>query len=255
MPTSAARRWPRWLPILGWSILGALGVTLLVFLATVTFGAVHGTEFCPQTFERRSYSYYELPLVHLQMTGERHEDLTGDTEKHVTSNKYITQAGSGKKDWHVLIGSRGTRLRRPGDAGILLQYLDAEESNNVYRWVRWSEQNNNLAKVLWPAVQRVALHDMYIFVPDLFELAKSMDDPMQLQQQLDQFVAGKLLILGRRMIERKDPAAVKVLDEAITLDPANSELKEARDSATAHKPEAQATGTAARRGSPAPVNP
>src|SRR5438477_289513 len=187
------RRWPRWLPIVGWSILGALGGTLLVFLATVTFGRVHGTEFCPQTFERRSYSYYELPLLHIQMTGERHEDLTGDTEKHVTSNKYITPAVNGKKDWHVLVGSRGTRLRRPGDAGILLQYLDAEESSNVYRWVRWSEQNTELAKVLWPAVQCVALHDMYIFVPELFDLAKSVDDPVKLQQQLDRFVAGKLL--------------------------------------------------------------
>src|SRR5262245_44901240 len=87
MANTARRTRPRWMTIVGWSILGALGATLLVFLATVTFGAVHGTEFCPQTFERRSYSYYELPLVHIQMTGERHEDLTGDTEKHVTSKK------------------------------------------------------------------------------------------------------------------------------------------------------------------------
>jgi hypothetical protein len=72
---------------------------------------------------------------------------------------------------------------------------------------------------------------MYIFVPELFDLAKSVDDPKQLQQNLDQFVAGKLLILGRRMVERKDPAAGKVLDEAITLDPANEQLKEARDAA------------------------
>src|SRR5690242_11202324 len=98
MPTPAARRWPRWLPIVGWSVLSVLGAILLLFLATVTFGAVHGREFCPQTFERRSYSYYELPLVHIQMTGERHDDLTGDTEKHVTSNKYITPV-VGKRDW------------------------------------------------------------------------------------------------------------------------------------------------------------
>ncbi len=244
MAPSAARRWPRWLPIVGWSILGLLGAILLVFLATVTFGAVHGTEFCPQTFERRSYSYYELPLVHIQMTGERHEDLTGDTEKHVTSSKYITPV-AGKKDWHVLIGSHGTRHRRPGDAGILLQYLDAEDSSNVYRWVRWSEEHNNLAKVLWPAVQRVALHDMYIFIPELFDLAKSLDDSTKLQQELDRFVAAKLLILGRRMTQRKDPDAIKVLDEALTLDPANEQLQEARDAAAANKPEAHARGPAA----------
>src|SRR3954465_7804493 len=113
-PTTA-RPWPRWLGICGWTLMGLLGAALLVLIATLTFGGVHGTEFCPQTFERRSYSYYELPLLHIQMTGERHEDLTGDTEKHITSNKFILPAGSGKKDWHVLVGSRGTKLRRPGD--------------------------------------------------------------------------------------------------------------------------------------------
>ena len=66
--SSAARGW---VPIVGWTIVGLLGATLLVFVVTVLFGAVHGVEFCPQTFERRSYSYYELPLVHIQMTGER----------------------------------------------------------------------------------------------------------------------------------------------------------------------------------------
>ena len=233
-PINTKRRWPRWLPIAGWSVLSALGATLLVFLATVTFGAVHGTEFCPQTFERRSYSYYELPLLHIQMTGERHEDLTGDTEKHITSNKFVPSAGSGKRDWHVLVGSRGTRLRRPGDAGILLQYLDAEESSNVHRWVRWSEQHTELAKILWPAVQRVALFDMYLFVPELFDLAKSVDDPVKLQQELDRFVAGKLLLLSRGMIQRKDAAAaIRVLDEAIKLDPTNGQLKEARAAAAA----------------------
>ena len=76
--------------------MGVLASALMVFIATLTFGAVHGTEFCPQTFERRSYSYYELPLLHIQMTGERHEDLTGSTEKCITSNKFITPS-NGKK--------------------------------------------------------------------------------------------------------------------------------------------------------------
>src|SRR5436190_2321168 len=226
---AAAHQWPRWLPIAGWSVLGILGLTLLVFVATVTFGAVHGTEFCPQTFERRSYSYYELPLAHIQMTGERHEDLTGDTEKCITSNKFITPAGSGQKDWHVLVGSRGTRLRRPGDAGILMQYLDAEESGSMHRWVRWSDQHGPLAMVFWPAVQRLALCEMYIFMPELFDLTKSNDDPIKLQLELDRLVAQKLLLLARGLIERKDSAAaIRVLDEAIALDPTSAEVKEAR---------------------------
>src|SRR6476620_5349369 len=89
----------RWTPILGWTFIGLLGVTLFISVLTVMFGGVHGLEFCPQTFERRSYSFYELPVLRIQVTGERNEDLTGPTEKYVRTQKYFT-AGTGKRDWH-----------------------------------------------------------------------------------------------------------------------------------------------------------
>jgi hypothetical protein len=189
MPAPTPRRWPRWLPIVGWSILSLLGGALLVFIATVTFGGVHGTEFCPQTFERRSYSYYELPILRIQVTGERHEDLTGATELCLTSHKYITPAASGKQDWHVLVGSRGTRLRRPGDAGLLIEYLDAKESDDYHRWARWSEEHDALAKVFWPAVQQLAMNEQYVYLPDLFDLTKTIDDSVKLKQEVDRVVA------------------------------------------------------------------
>jgi hypothetical protein len=152
---------------------------------------VHGVEFCPQTFERRSYSYYELPIVRVQVTGERHEDLTSATEKYVTSEKYITP-GSGKKDWHVLVGSQGTRLRRPGDAGILMKYLDAAESGDRRRWVHWSENHAELAKILWPAAQQLALSEAYVFVPDLFDLTKTIDCDEEFKQAVQKLTAAKI---------------------------------------------------------------
>jgi hypothetical protein len=237
---TTARRWPKWLPIVGWTLLGVLATTLLVFIATMTFGAVHGTEFCPQTFERRSYSYYELPIIRVQVTGERHEDLTGDTEACVTSNNFIPPAAGGKQDWHVLVGSRGTRLRRPGDAGILVQYLDATESDNAHRWVQWSNKNKPLAQLLWPAVQRLAVHDLYLYVPDLFDLAKTVDDAVKLKQELNHLVAEKLLLLARRHSDHEDHAGtIEILDEALALEPENAELKAARATASAAKSEVE----------------
>jgi hypothetical protein len=191
-PLRAARRWPRWLKITGWSILALAGAALVVFLATVTFGAVHGTEFCPQTFERRSYDYYEVPVLRIQVTGEKHKDLTGATELSLTANKHITPPNSGTQDWHVLIGSRSTPLRPPGDAHILMEYLDAKESDDYHRWARWSETHAALAKVFWPAVQRLAIGNGYVFMPDLFDLTKSIDDPGKLQQEVDRLVTEKL---------------------------------------------------------------
>jgi len=192
-PRSASpRHWPRWLAICGWSLIGVLAAALVVLIATLTFGAVHGTEFCPQTFERRSYSYYELPILRIQVTGERHEDLTGATEVVLTSKNYITAPANGRKDWHVLVGSRGSRLRRPGDAGLLITYLDAKDSEDDHRWARWSEKHANLAKVFWPAVQELALREKYLVVPDLFDHAKSISDASELKKQLDRLVAEKI---------------------------------------------------------------
>jgi hypothetical protein len=229
---TASKSWPRWVAIAGWSVLGILGVVLLVSVATYLFGAVHGTEFCPQTFERRSYSYYELPIVRLQITGEKHDDLTGATELHVTSQKLIAPLTAAKKDWHVLVGSRGTRVRRPGDAGILMQYLDAMEGGNYHRWVRWSEEHDPLAKVFWPGVQQFALRELYVFMPDLFDLTKTISDPVALKQAIDTLLAQKLLLLARRHSEQNDSAAaIKALDEALALDPENAEIKGAREKA------------------------
>jgi hypothetical protein len=231
-PSISRRRWPRWLQLAGWSLLGLLGVAFLVFMLTVTFGAVHGIEFSPQTFERRSYSFYELPLVGIQLTGIRHEDLSTVAETALISQKLVTVATDGKQDWHIVVGSRGPRLLRQGDAKILMQYLDAQDGQNNHRWVKWSEDNSQLAKLFWPAVQRLASHELYVFLPDLFELTKTIDDSVKLQQELDRTVAQRLLFLARRLQSRGDhPAAVQVLDEALTLDPTNPEIQRVRDQA------------------------
>jgi hypothetical protein len=164
------------------------------------------------------------------MTGEQHEDLTGDTEKLVTSKGYIKPLPTGKKDWHVLAGSRGTRSRRPGDAGILVQYLDATEVGETHRWVRWSENYDEAAKVVWPAIQQLAEHEQYVLVPDVFDLAKTIDDPQQLKLAIDRLLAGKLLDQARRLKVRGNSAAASaILDQALALDPANGEIKTMRD--------------------------
>ena len=225
---TARRPWPRWVRVVGWTVLGILGTALTAFVLTVTFGAVRGTEFSPQLFERRSYSFYELPLTGIQVRGIRRKDETQAAELFITSNKYITLPAAGvREDWHIITGLRGTRQSK-GDAGILMQYLDAKDGDDYHYWVKWSEEHPKLAAVLWPAVQKLGERELYIFVPDLFDLARSIEDPIKLRQELDRTAAGKLLFLGKRMMDRDDQeSARQVLDEAAQLDPGNQEIKEA----------------------------
>src|SRR5205085_1910542 len=107
------------------------------------------------------------------------------------SKSYITP-GTGKKDWHVLVGSQGSRVRRPGDAGILIKYLDATESGDQRRWVHWSEDHADFAKILWPAVQRLAQSEAYVFVPDLFDLTKKFDCDDEFQKAIQGLIEAKI---------------------------------------------------------------
>jgi 3-methyladenine DNA glycosylase AlkC len=250
-PAAVRRPWPKWLVFTLWGVLGLLAATLLVFMATLWFGGVHGTEFSPQTFERRSYSFYELPLIRKQVTAIRHDDLTGVAETFLTSKNYVATPPAGApQDWHIIVGSQGTKMFHKGDASILMQYLDSKDSADYHRWVKWSEDHPKLAKVLWPAVQRLAQDDLYIFIPDLFLLAKQADDPVKLQAALNKLIAAKLLFLADRLQDRHEHAeAIKLLDEAIQLDPANQELTKAREtSRTAVKAAHADKGVEAEKG-------
>lgn len=231
---TASRPTNRWLPTLGWSALSILGLILVVYIATVTFGAVHGTEFCPQTFERRTYSYYELPIVGWQVTGERHEDVTGGTEQAITTNKLLPTATSPKKDWHVLLGSRGTSRRQPGDAGILMSYLDATEEGSNLRWENWTDdaKTRPLASVLWPAVQQLALRERYVLIPDLFDLAQQCDDPQTLQAAINKALARRLLAISQTQAKLGRPdIAQKLAAEASAYEAQKPASPPAADSA------------------------
>jgi hypothetical protein len=234
--TSTSRRsLPRWVPLAFWIVLGVLAAVLLLFMLTVTMGAVHGIEFSPQRFERRSYSFYELPLTGIQVTAIRREDLSTVAETFVTSSKYVPPPPpAGQETWHIVVGSRGPRLMQRGDAGILVQYLDAQDAKTTHRWVKWSEDNPQLAKVFWPAVQQLAEHELYVFLPELFDLTKRHTDPVALKAALDAEVVKRLLFLARRLQDRDaHTEAIAALDDALALDPNNQELKRARETSRA----------------------
>jgi hypothetical protein len=214
-----------------------LAAVFFTYTLTVTFGAVHGVEFCPQTFERRSYSFYELPVVGVQVTAVRHDDLPAAAETFLTSQKFVTPPGGGKQDWHIVVGSRGPRLQRKGDAAILVQYLDAKDSKDMHRWVQWSEDHPSLAKIFWPAVQQLARHELYVFIPDLFELTKNIAEPAKFQREVNREVAQRLAFLARRLQASGNAAeATQVLDEAAVLAPDNEEIRQIRDQSHAATP-------------------
>jgi hypothetical protein len=237
-PKSAKRRpWPRWLVVTLWTLLGLVLTAGAVTFATVWFGGVHGVEINPYSLARRSYSFYEIPIVRWQVLGIRREDVTSITVVFLEKQKYVAAAKGAPNVWHVVTGTRGRRAPVIGDADVLVRYLEAQDSENYHLWQKWSEENPQLAKCLWPAVSRLAQDELYLFVPDLFDLAKQADDPVAFQAALNKQLAQRLFELGQRLQELEEHAAAKkYLDEAAQLDGESPLIKRAREKSTALAP-------------------
>lgn len=158
---------------------------------TVMLGHVSGEEIAPQTFQRRTFAYYQLPVVQLQISGITRSDSTGLLEDFLVDEKLITVANRKTPPhptikWDLVTANRMGMIFSRGEAEILCHYLDAKNVDDKLEWVEWSEEHPDLAKVIWPVVVSVAQQELYIFVPELMELAANATDPVQLKQQLDQ---------------------------------------------------------------------
>jgi hypothetical protein len=192
-PRNAARRAGSrsWTPTIIVSIVGTLLAGFLGFMTTMVLGNVMGTEFCPYTFERRGYAFREIPFTGYQIsTIDRRTDI-GIVELHIIKMGYIVPdtTKTTPNDWHLLslIRFRGTYAE--GDAKLLMSYLDAQDNHGEWAWLKWTEDHPQLAKILWPAVATAAKDYNYLIIPDLFSHARSTNNPVELQKQVDATLA------------------------------------------------------------------
>jgi hypothetical protein len=171
------------------TIAATLALLILGFLATMIFGIVTGTEFCPHTFERRGFAFREIPFTGIQISSISRDTDSGLVELYVIKQGYIVPDQTEPKTWHLLSLRRFRGTYAEGDAELLMKYLDAQNDKDEYAWLKWSEDHPKLAKVLWPAVAKAAQNGNYLIVPDLFKFARSTKDPVELQKKLDATLA------------------------------------------------------------------
>jgi hypothetical protein len=168
---------------LGFALLSIIGTLVIIYFLTLWFGSVRGDEFAPDTFSRRAFSYYELPLIHLQVSPVRRIVRQNELCRHLTDTGLVTKTAAASR-WDLVSASRGQRQLRDGDALILCRYLDARDSDGIQYWLRWTKQHPGLAKVLWPQVAQAAREELYVRIPEMFRAAWSMENPDHLQRNL-----------------------------------------------------------------------
>jgi hypothetical protein len=189
---SGNRRGAFWL----FGLLAILSLSAVVLLATFLFGQHGGEEFCPDTFARRSFYYFQIPLLGFQVTPVLRDDTTNSLENYLLTHKFITPNPTGNPRWDlVTANSSSTGLVR-GDAEILCSFLDTTNENESPYWQHWSDRYPEAARVFWPLVAQLARQQLYLFVPELFELAERESDPGQLAENLNRSLARQYLRLA-----------------------------------------------------------
>ena len=173
------------------SIVSVLGVILIGVWGTFQFGQVEGDEFSPDTFSRQKYSYLQIPLVRVQISGIDRSNTTGDLERHLVANKLIPVATAANPEWHTIQATAGNVPFPPGDAAILFRYLEEPTAPEGQSWLDWTTKNPAFAKVLWPVVAQLARDQLYIFLPDLFDSVARIKDPTEFATWVNHYAADR----------------------------------------------------------------
>jgi hypothetical protein len=226
-----------------WFFLLAAAVLLVIgYVSTRIFGAVYGEEFSPSTFQRRRFSYYEIPLVHLQITPISREDYSNTLETQLADEKLVLSGESHDARWDLVWARQGAQGPSYGDASILCAYLDARGEQQSLRWKTWTDENPELAKILWATVGRLADQQLYLLVPDVFGLAAQATEPSSFQQAVSDLLADRYELLARTQRELgDDPLARQLAQEGLHHDPNRQALKDIR-AATGGSPSGSAGG-------------
>lgn len=234
-PAAKRSRLFRWLLITALTSAALLTVTGMLGGVILTAGVTHGVEFQPDVFHRRTYYYYRLPLFGFQLTPIYRDDRTGKLETKLSTDKLIPAPARPPKndEWDLVFEQSGANSRIQGDAGILATYLDMYADGELV-WLKWTNDHPKLAAVFWPAVAEVARHELYIWIPDLMNLPKGVDTPVELQTKIDAFMLDNYQSFAQEQIDRdRADLALELVEQGLKRAPDDAELLRLKSEATA----------------------
>lgn len=217
--------------VLFWS-LGAVAILVVIGGATRMFGHVVGEEFCADTFCRRSFHYVEIPLLHIQVWPISRSDATKSLERVLQAKRYVPAPSGAEPRWDLVRSARLGTATVQGDAAILGAYLDAVDDDDERYWEIWTNAHPELAQVLWPTVARVAHQQLYIFIPELMDLARSVADAEMLRREIARVLTRHYARLADVHLQLGDPeTAAELYGTALEHSPGEADLQRRRDQA------------------------
>lgn len=207
-------------------VIGGIVLTLLLFgyLSVQVGGVVVGEEFSPDSFSRRGYTYFEIPVIHVQVSPVAYLPITDRVLARLAADKILPAMAAATPRWDF-VAQEGTP--KPGNALILVRYLDHDDANGTAFWEKWTADHPAKAKVLWPRVGEVSREGLYVFLPDVFDAAERAATAAELDATLTTILSEKYHRWGdiHEKLARPD-LALKYYERALLLNPERTDSKE-----------------------------
>lgn len=205
-----ARKSPRrvsqfWVIGISTLVLGLIG-----FLVIRVAGYVEGEEFSPTHFRARRFTFYEIPILHWQITPIQRETTTPDAAISLTQKKLVSPPAGEPAVWHLVSIQRGSTPAVNDDAALLMQQFRFVADGDVV-WRKWSNDHPELAKILWPTIAKLSERELYVLMPRLFEMVRQIEDP----EALKTLIAGYLQIEYESLIRDMRDAGQQELADSL----------------------------------------
>lgn len=200
------------------SLCSAIVLCVLLWALVRTMGHVEGEEFSPTHFRSRTFSFYEIPIIHWQVTPIVRASSTPPAALLLTQKNWISPPATPPATWHLVSLSRGGRDPQEDDAALLLSQLRLHGHGGPF-WSQWSQDHPALAAELWPMIGTLSQRELYILIPRLLELVRSIDSVDTLRETQRQYLQQEYASLVRDM----RAAGRDDLADALTLEAAHDE--------------------------------
>ena len=206
-------------------VISTLALSILLFFIVYTQGHVSGREFSPTHFQSREFSFYEIPLLHIQITPIRRKSTALPTATYVRQSGLVSAPRGTPDTWHLVYLSRGLSGSTPADAQLLVDQLEMYGEKGTF-WKKWSIDHPEHAAKIWPITQRLPKRELYVLIPMVLELAQKDLPVEKMTRQVNELLKRqyRLLVTDMRAADRGELAQT-LLDEAISDYPNDTELK------------------------------
>ena len=168
-----------WLIALGLLILFLVSLPfLLTWIATSS--RVSGSEFSPDTFQTRTFQYFRVPGIRLQLYSTRYSQPQATPGASFDILKHLQNKSSQSPRWDLVEAQQGATTEKY-PAALLVGALEIRNSTYTPLWEHWSAAHPAKAAILWPLVQQLALDGQYLLIPQLLSNALESEEPQTIE--------------------------------------------------------------------------